>query len=226
MKSLSPFGRLLTALLTFIGLLIFFRMLYSGTRQYLFLEWNIFLAWIPYILSTQFRFYTGKAMWKQLFLFSSWLLFFPNALYIVTDLVHLSGESNMPWWFDAMLVFSAAFVGLLMAFVSLRNAERYLSTLFKRNTVQVITFCLLFLGSFGVYLGRFERWNSWNIVNDPLGLGINILSCFINPVENIRVWAITILFTAVYSLLYYCLRILPKVFAENSGSPSRQKYRS
>jgi uncharacterized membrane protein len=217
MKSLSPFGKLLTALLVFIGLLIFFRMLYSGTRHYLFLEWNIFLAWIPYILSTQFSFYSAKARWKQLFLFGSWLLFFPNALYIVTDLVHLSGDSNMPWWFDAMLVFSAAFVGLLMAFVSLLNTERYLSSIFNHNTVQLVTFGLLFLGSFGVYLGRFERWNSWNILNDPWELGINILGCFLNPVDNIRVWAITILFTAVYSLLYYCLRILPKVFAENNG---------
>lgn len=218
MKPLSSFGRLLTAFLVFIGMLILFRIAYSGSQRYLFLGWNIFLAWIPYVLSTQFLHYSKKEKWKQLFLFGSWLLFFPNALYIVTDLVHLRDETNMPWWFDAMLLFAAAFAGLLMAFVSLRNTERYFVTRFSKKQIQVLIFSLLFLGSFGVYLGRFERWNSWNIVNDPLELALNILTCIINPVENVKVWAITVLFTGVYSLLYYSVRILPKAFAENNNT--------
>lgn len=218
MKPLSSFGKLLTALLVFIGLLITFRILYSGNGRYTFLGWNIFLAWIPYVLSTYLTPYRKKEKWKQLFLLSSWLLFFPNALYIVTDLVHLRDETNMPWWFDAMLIFAAAFAGLLLAFVSLRNTENYLKTVFSKRTVQLITFSLLFVGSFGVYLGRFERWNSWNIVNDPMELGLNILTCIINPIDNVKVWAITVLFTAVYSLLYYCMRILPKAFAENNNT--------
>lgn len=218
MKPLSPFGKLLTGLLVFIGMLILFRIFYSGSLRYIFLGWNIFLAWIPYVLSTYLTPYRKKEKWKQLFLLGSWLLFFPNALYIVTDLVHLRDETNMPWWFDAMLLFAAAFAGLLLAFVSLRNTENYLKTVFSKKAVQLITFSLLFAGSFGVYLGRFERWNSWNIVNDPLELGVNILTCIINPVDNFKVWAITVLFTAVYSLLYYCIRILPKAFAENNNT--------
>ncbi len=218
MKPLSSFGKLLTAFLVFIGMLIVFRIVYSGNPRYFFLGWNIFLAWIPYVLSIQFFHYRKKEKWKQLFLFGSWLLFFPNALYIVTDLVHLRDETNMPWWFDAMLLFAAAFAGLLMAFVSLRNTERYFATIFSRKNVQLLIFSLLFLGSFGVYLGRFERWNSWNIVNDPLELALNILTCIINPVENVKVWAITVLFTGVYSLLYYSVRILPKAFAENNNT--------
>lgn len=218
MKLLSSFGRLLTGFLVFVGLLILFRFFYSGGKQYFFLSWNIFLAWVPYVLSTQFSIYRKKEKWKQLFLFASWLLFFPNALYIVTDLVHLRDESNMPWWFDAMLIFSAAFAGLLMAFVSLRNIEKYLASVFPKTNVQVFTVALLFLGSFGVYLGRFERWNSWNIVNDPFQLAFNILDCIINPVDNIKVWAITALFTGVYSLLYYSIRYLPKAFAEHHNT--------
>lgn len=218
MKSLSSFGKLLTAFLVFIGALILFRSMYSGTMRYFFLSWNIFLAWIPYVLSIQFSVYRKKEKWKQVFLFCSWLLFFPNALYIVTDLVHLRDETNMPWWFDAMLLFAAAFAGLLMAFVSLRNAEKYFASIFNERQVAVITFSLLFLGSFGVYLGRFERWNSWNIVNDPFELAFNILNCFINPIDNAKVWAITALFTGVYSLLYYSVRILPKAFAENNNT--------
>ncbi|RYD71977.1 MAG: DUF1361 domain-containing protein, partial [Sphingobacteriales bacterium] len=174
--------------------------------------------WIPYALSSFLTSYREKEKWKQLFLLGSWLLFFPNALYIVTDLVHLRDETNMPWWFDAMLLFAAAFAGLLMAFVSLRNVEKYLSTLLSKKMVQASIFFLLFLGSFGVYLGRFERWNSWNIVNDPLQLALNIVTCIVNPVDNAKVWAITILFTGVYSLGYYSIRILPKAFAENNNA--------
>ena len=218
MRPLSLFNKLLTCFLMFISILIAFRMLYSDSFDYLFMGWNIFLAWIPYALSSKFAFYRNRDKWKQLLLFASWLLFFPNALYIVTDLVHLRGESNMPWWYDAMLLFAAAFVGLLMAFVSLRNAEKYLSTIFSKKMVHVASFSLLFLGSFGVYLGRFERWNSWNIANNPLELAGNILTCIINPVENAKVWAITILFTGVYSLLYYSISVLPKAFAENNNT--------
>lgn len=216
--TLSKFGKLLAVFLVFISGLIGFRIFYSQTMNYTFLAWNIFLAWIPYILSTQLKIYRSEEKWKQLFLFGSWLLFFPNALYIVTDLIHLQGDSNMPWWFDAMLVFSSAFAGLLLGFASLRHAERYCSSIFSKRTMQYIIPSLLFLGSFGVYLGRFERWNSWNIVNNPVELGFNILTCIINPFDNIKVWAITVLFTAVYSLLYYSIRMIPKTFAENNNT--------
>ena len=119
--------------------------------------WNIFLAWIPYILSGFFIQYRYKEKWKQLFLFCSWLLFFPNALYIVTDLVHLQSESNMPWWYDALLVFSSSFIGIALAFISLSKAEFYLESIFSKRVVTLCIAGILFLGSFGVYLGRFQR---------------------------------------------------------------------
>lgn len=218
MKPLSSFAKLLTTFLLFIGLLIIFRAFYSDTMRYFFLSWNLFLAWIPYVLSTFITSYSKKEKWKQLLIAGTWLLFFPNALYIVTDLVHLRDETNMPWWFDAMLLFAAAFAGLMMAFVSLRNMEKYLSTILNNRVVHLVSFSLMFLGSFGVYLGRFERWNSWNIINDPFQLAVNIFTCILNPVDNAKVWAITVLFTGVYSLLYYSLRILPKAFAENNNT--------
>lgn len=89
MKTISAFNRLLIAFLIFIAGLILARIVYSGNIRYLSMCWNIFLAWIPYILSCYFSDYQEKEKWKQLFLFASWLLFFPNALYIVTDLIHL-----------------------------------------------------------------------------------------------------------------------------------------
>jgi len=218
MKKISSFNQLLGTFLLFIGLLIVFRIFYSGTLRYVTLSWNIFLAWIPYILSDYFAQYRYKQKWKQLFLFSSWLLFFPNALYIVTDLVHLQEETNMPWWYDMVLVFSSSFIGIIMAFISLNKAEVYLKTIFNKRGVAAAVCVILFLGSFGVYLGRFHRWNSWDVLNDPIGLGLDIFHKVLNPVDNYKAWAITILFTAVYSLLYYFIKILPRSIHGNKNT--------
>ncbi|MEO6538574.1 MAG: DUF1361 domain-containing protein [Ferruginibacter sp.] len=85
MKIFNSFNRLLAVFFVFIGLLIAFRIFYTGSLVHLFIGWNIFLAWIPYVLSIFFAEVKRKAKWKQVFLFASWLLFFPNALYIVTE---------------------------------------------------------------------------------------------------------------------------------------------
>lgn len=209
MRSVTAFNRLLGVFFIFIGLLISARMLYSGSIRYIFLSWNIFLAWIPYILSTYFDVYKSREKWKQLFLFSSWLLFFPNALYIVTDLIHLEESTNVPLWYDAILLFASSFIGLVMAFISLQKVEFFLTGIFSRRTVNFIIPVILFTGSFGVYLGRFQRWNSWDVIHDPLALAIDIMSRFVSPVDNYKTWTITIILTALYSLLYIFIKMLP-----------------
>ena len=215
MRPFTAFSRLLVVFFIFIGVLICARILYSGSIRYIFLGWNIFLAWIPYILSSYFIVYKHREKWKQLFLFASWLLFFPNALYIVTDLVHLEESTNVPLWYDAILLFASSFIGLIMAFISLQKVEYYLRDLLSKRTVNFIIPVILFIGSFGVYLGRFQRWNSWDVIHNPLALAMDILDRFISPVDNYKTWTITIILTALYSLLYLFIKILPNTFAEN-----------
>ncbi len=220
MKSFNSFNKIFYAFFVFIAALLVFRLLYAGSLSYMFLAWNLFLAWIPFALSTFFSQYRHRQPWKQVVLFASWLLFFPNALYIVTDLVHLQGESDMPWWYDAVLVFASSFMGIVLAFISLRKAELYLHGLFRPQQVNGLMALILFLGSFGVYLGRFQRWNSWDVLNNPVGLATDIVSKMMNPVDHYKVWAITVLFTAIYSLLYYFIKLLPQALTEtkNTGS--------
>ena len=126
MRAAFPFQKILFAFCVFIGLLLAARALYSGKLQYLFLLWNIFLAWIPFAISSLFNKMFLKSRWKQGLIFCCWLAFFPNALYIVTDLVHLGRESTVPKWFDVLLLFSSSVVGLMMAFISLHRVEIYL----------------------------------------------------------------------------------------------------
>jgi uncharacterized membrane protein len=210
MNSFTSFNKLLAVFFGFIGALIIARIIYSGHITYIFLSWNIFLAWIPYALSSFFSAYLHKEKWKQLFLFGSWLLFFPNALYIITDLIHLQQTTNVPLWYDAVLLFASSFAGLVMAFLSLRRVESFLENIFSRKMVLLLVPCILFLGSFGVYLGRFQRWNSWNVINDPWALGMDIFSRFLSPHEHWKAWGITLILTALYGLLYAFVKIIPQ----------------
>lgn len=214
MKQFTAFNRLLLAFFFFIGLLITARIIYSGSIRYIFLSWNIFLGWIPYVLSCYFNMYKNKEAWKKIILFGSWLLFFPNALYIVTDLIHLEESTNVPLWYDAVLLFACSFVGLIMAFISLQRVEYFLQGIFNKKTVSYIIPLILFTGSFGVYLGRFQRWNSWDVIHNPLALAMDIADRFISPLDNYKTWAITIILTALYSLLYVFIKIIPNAFSE------------
>ncbi|NOT91259.1 DUF1361 domain-containing protein [Ferruginibacter sp.] len=209
MKTTISFQKLLWAFFAFIGGLILVRFIYTGKYAFIFLIWNLFLAWIPFTISTFFKMIANADKWKQVIVFSAWLIFFPNALYIVTDLIHLEQETSVPKWYDAVLLFSSSAIGVIMAFVSLLQVERYLAHKFNRTVVQVIVFSILFLGSFGVYLGRFLRWNSWDIISNPLGLLSSIGQRFVFPLQHIQTWGITIILTTAFYLLYLVIKKLP-----------------
>ncbi len=218
MKQTASINSLLAATFIFICALIGCRIIYSGNLQHVFLTWNIFLAWIPYVISSYFNLYQSKQKWKQAALFCSWLLFFPNALYIITDLIHIKETDNAPVWFDAILLFTSSLLGLLMAFISLFNTERYLSHLLSRKQVAFIMPLIIFIGAFGVYLGRFQRWNSWDVIRSPLALGEDILACFIFPQDHYRSWGITFMLSILFYLIYGFSKILPRIFDQNKNA--------
>ena len=210
MKKSTSVASLLAIFFAFIGLMIAVRIIYSGKLNYLFLVWNLFLAWMPYLISTGFSALHRKSrLWKKIILLSVWLIFFPNALYIVTDLIHLEQDTNIPKWFDAILIFTSSVVGLIMAFISLFRVESFLLKQFENVTVNRTIPVILFLGSFGVYLGRFLRWNSWDIVQNPMGLATEIGERFIFPLQHTRTWGVTLMLTALFYLLYLSIKKLP-----------------
>ena len=209
MKTTLSFQKILFAFFAFIGLLLLVRMYYSGKIQYLFLVWNIFLAWVPFVISSLFEKIINKRKWKQAMIFCCWLAFFPNALYIVTDLIHLQLESAVPTWFDGLLLFSSSVVGLLLAFVSLYRVEKYLQKIISKKLLAPLVMLILFLGSFGVYLGRFLRWNSWDILTNPFKLLNSIVQRIIFPFDHLYTWGITFIFTVFFYLLYVSIKKMP-----------------
>ena len=197
------------AFYAFIGLLIAVRIFYTGSTIYLFLVWNIFLAWIPFMISSLFKKMNGKSKWKPALVFCCWLAFFPNALYIITDLIHFDLESPVPKWFDALLLFSSAVLGLMLAFISLFRVEAFLSKIVNRKLQAPLILLILFLGSFGVYLGRFLRWNSWDIISNPFQLLSSIGHRIVSPFDHVQTWGITVVFTVFFYLLYVSIKKLP-----------------
>ncbi len=198
-------------LLFFIGAMIAVRFLYSGEHRFLFLIWNLFLAWLPLIISTVFEKFNNAAVWKQALVFVVWLLFFPNSIYIITDLVHLKETGEAPLWYDALLLFAAAVTGLVMAFISLYNAETFLQSRFNNKVVQVQVIIILLLGSFGVYLGRFLRWNSWDVLTNPFSLFYQIIQRFIYPFQHSRTWSVTFTLAAFLYLLWLAVKKIPGI---------------
>jgi len=205
---------------TFCLILSIYRVAVSESPMFLFLNWNLFLAFIPWFLSSVLIVYP-KLQEKKIAviaLLCTWLLFFPNAPYILTDLFHLKHALSMPMWFDLLLILSFAWVGLLFGFMSLWDIERILKRylvksrlkgfLRYRLSVPIFSSALLFVGSFGIYLGRYLRWNSWDIIAEPFALIYDIGDRFINPFEHPRTWGVTLFMGLFLNLVYWSLRLI------------------
>ncbi len=148
------------------------RVVYSDSQRYTFLVWNLFLAWIPLIMA--YIAYALSLKRVLLYIFVPffaliWIAFFPNAPYIMTDFQHLAnGWSGAPLWFDVILLIWSSWTGLLLGIVSLYLMQEIVRKTFGKLLGWVFVFSVSLLSSIGVYLGRFLRWNSWDILHDPV----------------------------------------------------------
>ncbi|XZF12637.1 DUF1361 domain-containing protein [Chitinophagaceae bacterium MMS25-I14] len=196
-KRLAPF-------ICFTMILIVLRMYLTQSFSYTFLVWNQFLAILPLYFSVKLatsKTQAGTFTWAVL-----WLLFFPNALYLVTDLIHLHPHTSPPMWLDLIILFSAALNGIIAGFISVHNVEKRLSSSFSKPFVRAIIFCIMLLAGFGVYLGRFQRWNSWDVIARPFSLTTDIARHVIHPFRYAEGWVLTGIFAVWMYLLYQYLK--------------------
>lgn len=142
------------------------RVMRSGTLKYAFLPWNLFLAAIPLYAAHMLQKQRSQAM--QAVWFAMWLLFLPNAPYIVTDFVHLRQRPFIPLWYDiALLAFYAA-TGLLLGYASVADVQRWVAERFSETKAWICSAAALVLCGAGIYIGRFLRWNSWDALINPI----------------------------------------------------------
>lgn len=205
-----PFLTALALLFLFNFCLIFFRIAYSQGNYFLFLVWNLFLAFLPLVFIYGASYLRDKkaSSISVFFLGGISLLFLPNSPYIITDLFHLKyWNHTAPLWFDTLMIFSYASTGIILFYASLFMMEKLLKTYFKRSIVTFFLLGIIFLNAFGIYLGRYMRFNSWDIISNPMGLVGEILSYVSNPLEYPRIWGITITYGMLFFVGYCCIKL-------------------
>ena len=195
-----------TALLAWCGALLVLRAWRAQNTTYFFLVWNLFLAVIPFVAALAFE----RAKWlaTRSVAFVVWLLFLPNAPYIVTDFIHLRARPPVPLWFDILLLISSAGTGLLLGYGSVMIVQRAVERRAGKRTGWLAASVALMLSAFGIYLGRFMRFNSWEALTDPMPLFADVARRLINPLDHPRTFAVTALYGVALLLGYLALHAL------------------
>jgi uncharacterized membrane protein len=189
-------------------LLIAGRRVYIGGNGFGFLLWNLFLAWLPLafaVLTLNYASSASRPQTKMWLAGIAWLLFFPNAPYLVTDLIHWKKTGAPRAWFDLMILAHFAGLGVWLGYESLRMLHRHIAG--ALGTLAGWTFAILslMLAGFGVYLGRFLRWNSWDVLTSPADLAGDVAKHVLQPMEreHAQAWAFSLVFGGVLFFGYW-----------------------
>jgi uncharacterized membrane protein len=208
----SEIDRILNLSMAFSVALVMARIAYTGKLTFIFLNWNLFLAWLPYKISSrllqQSSVQTRK--WKFAAISFVWLLFIPNAFYILTDLFHLGAHHNVPNWFDLTLIISFAWNGLLLGILSVRQMEKLMQPHLRGMHELLFVYPIMWLNALGVYIGRYPRFNSWDIITNPFGLAAYILKMMVHPVQYKYAWGMVACFSVFMTIVYLTIKRLSK----------------
>jgi uncharacterized membrane protein len=191
--------------------LVVARMVWIGSARDGFLLWNLFLAWLPLVFALLAcdAYRSGTAgNWRFFGLAGAWLLFFPNAPYIFTDVIHLANRFHGQFWVDLVLILICALTGLVLGFVSLFLMQSVVSRMFGRAASWLFIAGIAGLSGVGIYLGRFLRFNSWDVVFKPLALGRDLGHLAANPLAHPHSFVLPALFATFLFIAYLMLYAL------------------
>ncbi|HQE91655.1 MAG TPA: DUF1361 domain-containing protein [Anaerolineae bacterium] len=189
------------------------RVVIGHTWDYYSMLWNLFLAWIPYLSSIWAMHLHEKhprRWWMLLIPIAIALIFFPNAPYIVTDLLHLKAYWSVPLWFDVGMLATFAWTGIILGIYALKLMQDIVKTWV--GTVLSWGFVLVVLGmsGMGIYLGRFLRWNSWDLLIQPKAILYDITVRLRHPFGNLSTYGVTLMFAALMLVCYLALTAGPQ----------------
>jgi uncharacterized membrane protein len=176
-------------------LLIVFRNVFLNSTDYYFLIWNLFLASLPLLISYRIISSFDIKKIRTWILFLLWILFLPNAPYIVTDFIHLESGPNQ-YWIDMLIIVLTAINGMMMGFISLKQIGSIISVYFSKPLTSAFEIIVITACAYGVYMGRFMRYNSWDIFIKPLVIARDIYH---------SIGVVMILFVITFALVSYVL---------------------
>ena len=189
----------------------------SDSYRYAFLVWNLFLAWIPFGFA--WVAYTSTHLPKFLMVTLVggcaifWLLFFPNAPYILTDFQHLAKlNSEAPVWYDVLMLIWFSWSGLFLGIISMYLMQKIVAKWLGEKASWVFVVTVTVLSSLGIYVGRFLRWNSWDVLIKPLKMTSIILDDFSQTQE--RTLTFSLLFALFFLFVYVTIFLFAKLINE------------
>jgi len=208
-------------------LLVLARVAYSNTYGYTGLIWNLFLAWIPFALA----YFAFISPWRRstIYIISPafaflWLIFFPNAPYILTDLQHLGpspsnaffwNSANVPIWYDVILLIWFSWTGMLLGIVSLNFMQEIIRREFGRWFGWIFVLIVANLSSVGIYVGRFIRLNSWDLLKNPTYAATNLWGWLSDP--SLRSFGFIGLYTLFFIFVYLTIYAFAHLQREQIG---------
>jgi uncharacterized membrane protein len=143
---------------------------------------------------------------------------------IVTDLIHLHPRPPVPIWFDMMTMVSFAGTGFLLGFTSLYVMQRIVAETFGRAASWLFVLGVLGLTGLGIYIGRFLRWSSWDLLVNPIRLAADLFQQFSHPRSHPAPILYTFLFAKVCLLGYLTLYAMTHLrLEEESAKLSREE---
>lgn len=214
----SPFTAPLLATLCASSLVSVFllvaRMVVAGNSKFSFMIWNLFLAWLPVLFALGFRLNLAKhrlQSWQNLILLGLWLGFLPNSFYLMSDLIHLQSSGEASILFDIAMMMSFIINGLILGYLSVYIVHTQLLKKWSDRLVAVFLAGIFLACGFAIYLGRFLRWNTWDIIINPFGILFDLSERVVNPVLHIQTYVVTITFFVLLSCTYLVIYQLIKV---------------
>jgi uncharacterized membrane protein len=147
----------------------------AHNQHYRWLVWNLFLAWVPYIAALALTFTPRRPAWVTGGLWGVWLLFLPNAPYLVTDLIHLTWVETFNIYYDIAMVGFLAYLGLMLGFAAMQVVHGMVARARGALWGWIFAVGVWWLSALGIYLGRVPRWNSWNVLRAPLAISRDAL---------------------------------------------------
>ena len=209
------------------------RLVYARNHDFSFLAWNLFLAWLPMLCSlAAYNAYKRRNRLSWLVVAGcalAWLLFFPNAPYILTDIMHLAPRPAAPLWFDVLLVMAFAWTGLCLGLVSLLLMQALVQRAAGRLVGWGLALGVLGISGFGIYIGRFLRWNSWDVLISPGGLAADLLEAAQHPLLHARIFVFSGLFSVFLISAYFMFVALTHLRMDappDRTQPSLAQYRN
>ena len=187
--------------------LLLTRLVGGHTTRYWFLTWNLALAWLPVLFVWLLSRWLEKGSWlhwKGICLSVLWLVFLPNAFYLVTDFIHLKPTGEVSMLFDSVMFLTFALNGLMLGYLSVYIIHAQLLKRLHARNVAVILMGVFLLCSFAIYLGRYLTWNTWDIVVNPGGIIVDLSDRIVRPGLYPNTFTTTALFGITLPVMYYC----------------------